>query len=873
MSQELPDGFELISNDDDELSGDLPEGFSLIGDDEESQFITDASGNLTLADPVASPNEYAQQKLETDDPALAKNNADTQAAYEASLLDPDSGNVVDVASPAVEPAAEKRTYTGGTGEAIGMLATDAMASFGSGANALVKIAGDIYGLTSGNMDNALSEAGKSGQAYWQQRKTPALIEAEQARKAAVDSAVDSKGKAGAAWWGTVSNPLLMTSFILEQGPMLLPVGWVGAGAKAGATAMGAGAKVAGTVGTGAAVTTGAAMSGADSGSQAFDKLMGIDTKIWETNPDYIAMVNDGVDPAIAKHQIAVDLSQNAAIATGVVSGALNAIPAARFLEKAVSGVKLPAGSKVWNAIKGFIAETGTEGVEEGFSTFAANVASGVVDDRIDSMEGVGEAAGMGAAAGPFGAVAGAVAPAELSPEQELAQELDFMIENSGFKITADEAAAKLLDPASAVMEVQGVLDQYDNVDDISAAAQQLLEDVPDLPLGNLDDMELADPISDAQEAQSILAKITGDEKAAADKVTESARHDRINEGVGRQKDLDNMVPLDLEVEGDTETGTPVTGDQSGLPLAEDSIYKGQKLEDMKPVPVAGEVDTDNAPMEPLDFDPETVPKEKEKSIYADQKLEDMQPVPVAGEADLANTPIDKIKPVEVNEDGSLSEPESTLDSDLAPEVAGNIEQPEDQNDALVKKARAGDKEAQKELESYGLKWEQEPVARFVSQSEVDALNAGETITGKGEQGVDVTKNVEGEGATASDTDYRVTLNESFDDKLSSQKIQMKNEQDGWVKAGYAKGDVAKIEKRNEDGSWTEVKRESKKPIPVSQRPKEVAKEKPLKDIRINEDAIDPEGNTIQLSRKADVVIREIDTRIDSSKQLGVCIRG
>ena len=123
-------------------------------------------------------------------------------------------------------------------------------------------------------------------------------------------------------------------------------------------------------------------------------------------------------------------------------------------------------------------------------------------------------------------------------------------------------------------------------------------------------------------------------------------------------------------------------------------------------------------------------------------------------------------------------------------------------DELVIKARQGDESAQATLKEYGLEWEFEPIVRFVAKGEVDNLLKGGKQQGKFDDGrVDVTKNIEGIDVPATNKDYRIRLKDSFDDKASNSKVQMKNEQDGWLESGYDLNDVATIEERQPDGSW------------------------------------------------------------------------
>jgi hypothetical protein len=326
--------------------------------------------------------------------------------------------------------------------------TDLGVSFASGANALLKIGGDLYGLATGDMENFASEQGARGQEFWNAKKSDQLKQAEEDRKQKINASDSVMGKAGTAFWETISSPTLLTSFMFEQVPMMLPMAGVGRGASALTQVAGATAKTGAKVGTGAAVTTGAAMQGADAGSQAYDQLQALPDDVWMMNENLTELMDQGESFEDAKNAISIDLSRDAAIASGIISGVTNLLPGARYLEKALAGAKVGGASRLTNIVKGFAGETVQEGLEEGGGALAANIATLQVDPTQEALEGVGEAIGMGAAAGPFGAIAGATAP---TAESQLADELS-LIDQSGFAVPADQVAAQLLSPEQAQME-------------------------------------------------------------------------------------------------------------------------------------------------------------------------------------------------------------------------------------------------------------------------------------------------------------------------------------------------------------------------------------------------------------------------------------
>ena len=136
-------------------------------------------------------------------------------------------------------------------------------------------------------------------------------------------------------------------------------------------------------------------------------------------------------------------------------------------------------------------------------------------------------------------------------------------------------------------------------------------------------------------------------------------------------------------------------------------------------------------------------------------------------------------------------------------------------DPIIIAARSGDVEAQKQLEEYGLEWEQKTTYRFVGQSEVDALLANNKIEsqrGMADAGIDVTTSAT--VTTAANAEYRVTFNDSFDVNNGLNKVKLKNEELGDANLergrGYSLSDVAKIERLDENGNVVETIYDSKK---------------------------------------------------------------
>ena len=133
-------------------------------------------------------------------------------------------------------------------------------------------------------------------------------------------------------------------------------------------------------------------------------------------------------------------------------------------------------------------------------------------------------------------------------------------------------------------------------------------------------------------------------------------------------------------------------------------------------------------------------------------------------------------------------------------------------DAEIDAARNGDEAAQRDLDLYGIPWQHRNVYRHVGQSEVDELRSSGKIKSRRIGGkIDVTASEL--PTTSASSGYRVKLKMDFDkEKSDSNRAVMKNGQlaDGWITDGqYTLDEVESIERRNEDGSYTEIYKDNK----------------------------------------------------------------
>ncbi len=315
----------------------------------------------------------------------------------------------------------------------------ALNTLGLGASSFIALAGEPYALITGDRNNVVSNIGALGKEYFRTHKSPVLVRKEEARQAKID-AVDARylegiqgavkpsdvfgkdslnpfkqlgsptlEKIAVTWWETISNPELLLHSIVEQAPMYAAIGGIGKGAQLTAKAFNLTKEMAAKIGTGAAVSAGVTLAAGDSSSQAFEMLMDpvITEEMWRANSRYMALIEDGVDPHVAKSTIANALAGDAFIRAALVSGATMMIPGSRMFERYAGGKRAPGSSRWINAVLGFFGEASQEYTEESSGKFFANLAASAINLDQDLMEGVAQQGAQASiVGGAYGALAG-----------------------------------------------------------------------------------------------------------------------------------------------------------------------------------------------------------------------------------------------------------------------------------------------------------------------------------------------------------------------------------------------------------------------------------------------------------------------------------
>lgn len=272
------------------------------------------------------------------------------------------------------------------------------ASFGLGANRLLEGFGTIYGLATGDMDNAARTKGAEWAQGFEDRKPISLAGRELDRRNYVEGADSELGKFGRAFWSTFSDPQLLSTLVTEQIPQLAMSGAAGRAVGMGANALGKSAETAGRAAGIAGTGTAASTQGASVASEVYDDLMAAPDELWAANEEFQARVAANEDPTQIKESIARDLAGKAGIASGGVSMATMQIPGFGIPERVLAG----AGTglrRTGQVARGFAGESLQEIAEEGSGVVIGNRAKQVLDPNQTLSEGLGEAAGIAAAAG------------------------------------------------------------------------------------------------------------------------------------------------------------------------------------------------------------------------------------------------------------------------------------------------------------------------------------------------------------------------------------------------------------------------------------------------------------------------------------------
>jgi hypothetical protein len=328
--------------------------------------------------------------------------------------------------------------TGGGVKSEGLVG-DLGRSLASGGFSILKMAGDLWGLATGDMDNFASELGKEASENIRSTMTDKQRSMVEERTKAVKAAPDNLGKAWEFVKHTLANPRLLLTGLTEQVPQFVGPGLIGNAVKFGTGKIllkGAASEAAEKIairkaiqyGRGAAVGTGAAMQGADLGANQYDEMMANLAEMPATEaaniPEIAELMDRGATLDDAKLAFSLTLARKTGALAGAISLASQFLPGAQTIEKAIVGKagkevvgKAVTKGMIRRGVEGAAGEAVQEMVEEGGGLIGKNKLAQAVDPNRSLTEGLGETLAQAAlTAGPMGAVAGAMHGSPTAPE-------------------------------------------------------------------------------------------------------------------------------------------------------------------------------------------------------------------------------------------------------------------------------------------------------------------------------------------------------------------------------------------------------------------------------------------------------------------------
>ncbi|MFM2124320.1 MAG: hypothetical protein RL328_771 [Acidobacteriota bacterium] len=315
--------------------------------------------------------------------------------------------------------------------------SDLAVAFGTGSNQLLRMAGDLYGLTADDMDNAVSRQAAENIEYLQRRKSPELVEAERARKKATDSETNELDKALTFFRETIKNPLLAGTASAEAVPSLIGAGGAGAATRVAAGKLLArkgvekAAEQATKAGVAAAVGTGAAMQGTSTAGEQYRTLVDLLNKMPDEQAAQLPQIKRLMEEkeaslSEAKAALALDLARSTGILSALTSAATQMVPGGRTIEKTlVGGPAKRVLSRATGAVKGAAGEALQEAAEEGSGTIIQNILAEPVEPGREITKGLGESVAAAAiGAGPLGAAGGAAGAGGATQSPQPAPEVE-----------------------------------------------------------------------------------------------------------------------------------------------------------------------------------------------------------------------------------------------------------------------------------------------------------------------------------------------------------------------------------------------------------------------------------------------------------------
>lgn len=337
---------------------------------------------------------------------------------------------------------------------------DTFHAMGAGVGNVIKGAGTISGLVTGDMNNPVVQFGSQMSDDFKDQYSSQKKQWDKEDREKINAQDGEINKAIQVLKNYADTPQNIVMDLTEQIPQIGAMFLGGAGTKATAEVLGATPKIAGKVGTTGAITTEAGLSGADSGGDAYESIMRLPDEVWNNSPEYQILIKSGIEPNKAKEAMALEESRFAAGITGALTFGLNKfLPNADMIEKALVGDMSGIAAKgLASKVAGVASETFVEGADEAQSKINSNIAIQNIDPNQSLTSGVGEASAKGAVLGlaTSGGIAIADSITPKSDEQKkqiIGNELNKSIENTDLQ---QEDILNQLNPNQAYYQQQNI---------------------------------------------------------------------------------------------------------------------------------------------------------------------------------------------------------------------------------------------------------------------------------------------------------------------------------------------------------------------------------------------------------------------------------
>ena len=366
-----------------------------------------------------------------------------------------NGDVIEVPDNVSQAEAKQRIYKAypqfapkqSTERTFREAITDPLLGIAKGVGAMAQLPGQLYGLATGDFDTAAMRGPEKFQEYAKSLQSEGLHVREALRDKAISEA-EKKGIASEFYTAitqTLKDPALITTFITEQIPEMIPMFLTGGASRLLTTGASQVAKYgakeaaenAARVAARTAIGTGAVQQGADIGADTYKEAL-----------DLARAQNPTMSPQEIQ-DLALSKARAASVESGIVSLLAQKLPGSRAIERRMAG--LPGEGR----IRSGLGEAASEMLEEGGGKFASNVNLQQIDPERSLTAGVGSAAGLGAIGGGIlGTAIGHAAPApELMPGQSQGETLVQSAERLQKEIRDNE---KLLQQTAAEKAISAI---------------------------------------------------------------------------------------------------------------------------------------------------------------------------------------------------------------------------------------------------------------------------------------------------------------------------------------------------------------------------------------------------------------------------------